>query len=229
MCFAANVDHLIDIYTSSIYGRPAFVKSDMLDMGEKYEGLTSEWDVEKHRAAWKQLAPAFSPRALREYQPRTHEHVNQLLLKLEEIPVKDDGFNIVLVCIPMSQLESSAAGKLIDDAQWFERVTADLGGAIAVNHDFNNVRDGKRSPILSNKALSCSSCRRFRMVEEETRSTNIVTGRQKPPNSGIHFGCRPVDNNPRSLSTVSIDFLDVLSPAASQGRSQLRQSPQAEQ
>ncbi|KHO00578.1 cytochrome P450 [Metarhizium album ARSEF 1941] len=138
-----------DIYTSSIHGRPAFVKSDMLDMGEKYEGLASERDVEKHRAARKQLAPAFSPRALREYQPRIHHHVNQLLLKLEEIPAKDDGFNIVPACIPTSQLEeTSAACKLIDDAQWFERVTTDLGGAIAVNHDFNNVRDGKNHPIL---------------------------------------------------------------------------------
>ncbi|TQV95677.1 hypothetical protein V2A60_000863 [Cordyceps javanica] len=116
-----------DIYTSSLNGRPAFVKSDMLDMGEKYEGLASERDIDKHRAARKQLAPAFSPRALREYQPKVHEQVDQFLSKLEEIPADKTGFNIV---------------------PWFERIATDLGGLIAVNHHFNNVRDGKNHAIL---------------------------------------------------------------------------------
>ncbi|QPG96708.1 hypothetical protein C2857_005056 [Epichloe festucae Fl1] len=85
-------------FTPEAYtGRPAFVKSDMLDLGEKYEGLASERDVEQHRAARKQLAPAFSPRALKAYQPKIHRHTDLLLEKLEDMSETRDGFNIVPV------------------------------------------------------------------------------------------------------------------------------------
>lgn len=83
-----------DIYTSSIKGRPAFVKSDFLDTGDKYEGLASERDIDKHRVGRKQLAPAFNPRALKQYQPAIHEHVDEFIQKLEGLPVTEGGLEI---------------------------------------------------------------------------------------------------------------------------------------
>ncbi|KAG5929807.1 hypothetical protein E4U42_004434 [Claviceps africana] len=113
--------HHQDIYASVSQGRPCFIKSDMLEMGEKYEGLASERDVGKHRAARKQLAPAFSQKALLAYQARIHDFANQLILKFEE---------------------EAAGGQVFDIVPWFERITTDIGGAIALNHDLNNVRHG---------------------------------------------------------------------------------------
>jgi len=70
------------------------VKSDLLDTGDKYEGLASERDIDKHRAGRKQLAPAFNPRALKQYQPTIHEHVDELIRKFEDLPVTKDGLEI---------------------------------------------------------------------------------------------------------------------------------------
>lgn len=90
----------VDIYTSTINGRPAFVKSDMLDTGDKYEGLASERDIDKHRTSRKQLAPAFSPRALKQYEPTVHAHVDELVYKLECSPATHEGVNISPVLDP---------------------------------------------------------------------------------------------------------------------------------
>lgn len=90
----------VDIYTSTMNGRPAFVKSDMLDTGDKYEGLASERDIDKHRAARKQLAPAFSPRSLRQYEPTIHAHVDELIHQLERSPATQEGVEISRVQHP---------------------------------------------------------------------------------------------------------------------------------
>ncbi|KAK2022913.1 cytochrome P450 [Colletotrichum zoysiae] len=116
-----------DIYTSSINGRPGFVKSDMLDTGDKYEGLASERDIDKHRAARKQLAPAFSPRSLKQYEPIVHAHVDEFVAELQNSPVLDEG---------------------VDIAPWFERATCDLGGSITLGHNFKNIQSGQNHPIL---------------------------------------------------------------------------------
>lgn len=111
-----------DIYTSSINGRPGFVKSDMLDTGDKYEGLASERDIDKHRAARKQLAPAFSPRSLKQYEPIIHADVDEFVEVLKN---------------------SSATEAGVDIAPWFERATCDLGGSITLGHNFKNIQSGK--------------------------------------------------------------------------------------
>ncbi|KAI6093965.1 cytochrome P450 [Hypoxylon rubiginosum] len=117
-----------DIYTSSINGRPAFVKSDMLDTGDKHEGLASERNIDKHRAARKQLSPAFSPRALREAEPKIHAHANEFVNMLVNSP--------------------AAAGGEMDITPWFERATCDLGGAVTLNHNFDNIKTGKNHLVL---------------------------------------------------------------------------------
>ncbi|KAL0930690.1 cytochrome P450 [Colletotrichum truncatum] len=116
-----------DIYNSNLNGRPAFVKSDLLDTGDKYEGLASERDVEKHRKARKQLAPAFSPRALKEYEPVIHRHIDELIHKLEESPATQEGVELT---------------------PWFERATTDLGGSVTMSHNFGNIETGKNHPVL---------------------------------------------------------------------------------
>ncbi|KAF4124350.1 Cytochrome P450 [Geosmithia morbida] len=107
-----------DIYTSTINGRPGFVKSDMLDTGDKYEGLASERDIDKHRAARKQLAPAFSPRSLKQYEPTIHADVDGFVDGLISSPAIDEG---------------------VDIAPWFERATCDLGGSITLGNNFRNI------------------------------------------------------------------------------------------
>ena len=94
----------VDIYTSTINGRPAFVKSDLLDTGDKHEGLASERDIDKHRAVRKQLAPAFSPRALKQYEPTIHSHVDELVRNLKISPATHEGVNISRVLGPTSLL-----------------------------------------------------------------------------------------------------------------------------
>lgn len=126
-------------------GRPAFVKSDLLDTGDKYEGLASERDIDKHRVGRKRLAPAFNPRALKQYQPTIHEHVDELVRKFEALPVTKDGLEISPVR-PLSwllSLLSSCKFKYTDLLQWFERLTCDLGGSISMTHNFENVRKGE--------------------------------------------------------------------------------------
>lgn len=95
----------VDIYTGAVNGRPAFVKSDLLDTGDKYEGLASERDIDKHRAGRKQLAPAFSPRALKQYEPSVHAHINELVRKIECSPAMHEGVNISLVPDPTSTFD----------------------------------------------------------------------------------------------------------------------------
>ncbi|KAH7329712.1 cytochrome P450, partial [Stachybotrys elegans] len=116
-----------DIYNSNIGGRPAFTKTDMLELGDKYEGLASERNIDKHRAARKQISPAFSVRAIREYEPAIHARVNELVHKLETF---------------------DKSREVIDISPWFERVACDIGGSLAIGHDFQNVRNGKNHPIL---------------------------------------------------------------------------------
>ncbi|KAK3988256.1 cytochrome P450 [Cladorrhinum sp. PSN332] len=116
-----------DIYTSNINGRPGFAKSDLLDTGDKYEGLASERDIDKHRVARKQLAPAFSPKALRQYEPVIHQHVDAFISKLQSSPAPHQG---------------------VDIAPWFEKATCDLGGAITLGHDLNSTQSGNNHPIL---------------------------------------------------------------------------------
>ncbi|KAL8383419.1 hypothetical protein RB595_006937 [Gaeumannomyces hyphopodioides] len=116
-----------DIYTGTINGRPAFVKSDLLSTGDKYEGLASERDIDKHRAARKQLSPAFSPRALRQYEPVVNSHVDDFASKLESLGTGPQGVDVSL---------------------WFERAACDLGGAITLGHSLSNVQSGVNHPIL---------------------------------------------------------------------------------
>lgn len=81
----------------------------MLETGDKYEGLASESDIDKHRAARKQLAPAFSPKALRQYELTVHTHVDELVDKLESSPAIREGVNIVPVLDPTNALNRMQA------------------------------------------------------------------------------------------------------------------------
>lgn len=74
----------------------------MLDTGDKYEGLASERDIDKHRAARKQLAPAFNTRTLKQYEPTIHAHVDELIQKLEYSPATQEGVDISPVLDPMN-------------------------------------------------------------------------------------------------------------------------------
>lgn len=72
-----------DIYASTIDRKPAFIKSHMLDTGDKYEGLPSERDLDTHRTLRKKMSPEFSPRALKKFEPVIHEHVDELIYQLQ--------------------------------------------------------------------------------------------------------------------------------------------------
>lgn len=93
-----------DIYTSTVNGRPAFVKSDLLDTGDEHEGLASERDIDRHRASRRQLAPAFSPRALKQNEPTIHSRVDEFVRQLHSSPATHEGINISPVLDPTAAL-----------------------------------------------------------------------------------------------------------------------------
>ncbi|KAJ5220818.1 cytochrome P450 [Penicillium citrinum] len=116
-----------DIYTSTIDRKPAFIKSHMLDTGDKHEGLPSERDLDVHRALRKKMSPEFSPRALKKFEPVIHEHVDDLIDQLEMTGKGAEG---------------------VDAAQWFEWLFCDIAGSTTLNHKFRNVQSGQAQPLL---------------------------------------------------------------------------------
>lgn len=95
----------------------------MLSTGDKHEGLASERDIDVHRASRRTLAPAFSPKALREYEPSIHHHVDELVDTL---------------------LSSPATTKGMDMSLLFERASSDLGGSITFGYNaLESVKKGK--------------------------------------------------------------------------------------
>lgn len=70
------------------------MKSDLLNTGDEHEGLASERDIDKHRAVRRQLAPAFSPRSLKQNEPTIHAHVDELVRTLKNSPATREGVNI---------------------------------------------------------------------------------------------------------------------------------------
>lgn len=126
-----------DIYTSTVNGRPAFIKSDLLSTGDKHEGLASERDIDVHRASRKTLAPGFSPKALREYEPRIHSHVDELVNKLISSPATSKGMDMSLL---------------------LERASSDLGGSITFGYNaLESVKKGNYAPANP----SCHGCNKL--------------------------------------------------------------------
>ena len=136
---------MIDIYTSTIKNRPAFVKTNFLDTGDKYEGLPSERDIDKHRVGRKMLSPAFSARAMKQYESVIHGNIFAFTQRLEEFGQVEAGVNITEVWIV-----KTAPGRslLIMHFQWFEWVTTDLGGAITLGHNYGNVQRGELLTVV---------------------------------------------------------------------------------
>lgn len=75
----------------------------MLDTGDKYEGLASERDIQKHRTARKQLAPAFSPKALRQTEPTIQAHADEFVHRIESLPATTGGIDISQVSAKLQE------------------------------------------------------------------------------------------------------------------------------
>ncbi|KAI5918478.1 cytochrome P450 [Camillea tinctor] len=116
-----------DILMSGTKGRPTFRKTEFYPVFGKIAGIAAEKDPDKHRVVRKNLAPAFSPHALKEQDISLHRVTDRFVEKLEGLGGAEKGINM---------------------SEWFDWVACDLAGAFTYGHDFENVKEAKFSPFL---------------------------------------------------------------------------------
>lgn len=92
-----------DILMSGTKQRPTFIKTDFQSHGGDNAGIATELDVEKHRAVRKMLAPAFSPRAIKEQEAALHGHVDHFIRQLEKLGTGEQGVDMREVSTLVSQ------------------------------------------------------------------------------------------------------------------------------
>lgn len=74
-----------DIYGSHTKNLESFAKTQINNHGsDKHGGIIWEWDPARHRQVAKQLAPAFSGRALRAKEATIHKYVDLFVQRLKE-------------------------------------------------------------------------------------------------------------------------------------------------
>jgi cytochrome P450 len=89
-----------DIYGNSGKLGHLFLKTKFQDIGEKELGITAERDPEKHRIARKMLSPGFSARAFKLKEDVFHEHVDELVYRLNQPENSgSEGVELIQVCI----------------------------------------------------------------------------------------------------------------------------------
>lgn len=93
------------------------------DMGVSPEpGISAERDPEVHKQGARKLQPAFSPRAVRAYEPTIHKHVDAFISQVREHGTSDSGMDV---------------------SRWFDFLAWDLAGDLTYGRDFRHVRDGE--------------------------------------------------------------------------------------
>ena len=86
-----------DILLGGSKGKPAFRKSNFYFKLGPHAGIAAEPDPEKHRITRKWMAPAFSPRALKEQDPILHKVVDNAIDKMALKGGGPEGIDMTLV------------------------------------------------------------------------------------------------------------------------------------
>ncbi|KAI1115192.1 cytochrome P450 [Nemania sp. NC0429] len=117
-----------DIYGSHDKGLEIFTKTDIHDFGRDRDGgLIWQQDPVKHHQIAKQLAPAFSLRAIRAKDGVLHKHVDYFVEKMKEKAASHVG---------------------VDLAAWVQWLSLDIAADMAYHHEANCMRDEQDSPYL---------------------------------------------------------------------------------
>nr|CDP31274.1 Putative cytochrome P450 E-class, group I [Podospora anserina S mat+] len=116
-----------DILLSGTKGKPAFRKSSFYFKIGPHTGLAAESDPEKHRTIRKWMAPAFSPRALKEQDPVLHGVVDKAINKMAQKGDTPEGMDLTI---------------------WSDWIACDLAGSLGYGYDFGNIENEKDADLL---------------------------------------------------------------------------------
>ncbi|KAI1341981.1 cytochrome P450 [Xylariaceae sp. FL0016] len=118
-----------DIYTSHDKSLETFVKTDIHDFAKEGDGgLIWQQDPIRHRHIAKQVAPAFSQKAIRAMDPIIHHYVDIFVGKMKEIGNAPDGISLL---------------------SWTQWLAMDVAAEMAYSHRVNCMKDEKDSVYLS--------------------------------------------------------------------------------
>ncbi|KAI1409860.1 cytochrome P450 [Hypoxylon sp. FL1857] len=119
---------LADLYGTHTKGLEAFVKTQINNHGnDEHGGIIWEWDPVRHRQVARQLAPAFSGRALRAKEPTLHKYTDLFVKRMRSLGNTIDGVSL---------------------SEWVNWVCVDISADTAYNREMNALRDMKNPPYL---------------------------------------------------------------------------------
>ncbi|KAK2603434.1 hypothetical protein QQS21_004385 [Conoideocrella luteorostrata] len=118
-----------DIYGSHHQHLEQFTKTQINNHGnDKHGGLVWEWDPARHRQVSKQVAPAFSGKALRAKEPTLHKYVDLFIERMKSVGATADGVSL---------------------DTWISWLAVDISADTAYHRQMNALQDMKEPPYLS--------------------------------------------------------------------------------
>ncbi|KAI4869205.1 cytochrome P450 [Hypoxylon rubiginosum] len=118
-----------DIYSSHDKSLETFVKTDIHDFAKENDGgLIWQQDPLKHRQIAKQVAPAFSQKAIRASDPVIHHYVDLFVSRMKEIGNTQGGISL---------------------ANWTQWLAMDIAAEMAYSHRVDCMKEAKNSAYLN--------------------------------------------------------------------------------
>ncbi|KAI0180131.1 cytochrome P450 [Hypoxylon sp. FL1284] len=190
---------LADIYSTHTKGLELFAKTQINNHGnDEHGGIIWEWDPVRHRQVARQLAPAFSGRALEAKEPTLHKYIDLFVGRMKSLGNTVDG-----VSLP----------------SWVNWVCVDISADTAYNREMHAVRDMKDTPYLSilaafNKAVVViQTSWRFPFLSPLKYMFLLLTSMQ--PHSTIRDHSKQLLDRRirRKGATEHLDFFEQMIPA----------------
>ncbi|KAI0145050.1 cytochrome P450 [Xylariaceae sp. FL1272] len=116
-----------DIYEPQTAGLEHFPKTNFMDLGIGDNALLWEMDPVKHHKDAKQVAPAFSFRAVKEKEVTMNKYIEAFIQKMNKIGDDEEGIEL---------------------KAWTDWVAMDTSSHLAYSREMNEIRDMKGSPFL---------------------------------------------------------------------------------
>lgn len=113
-----------DIYSPQHRNMEDFVKTNFQNRGKDLGGLIWEEDPVRHRNVARQVAPAFSARSLRTFEPIIHEYMDYFVARMKEVNLDHKTTGVPLVT-------------------WTNWLAMDIAADLAWNEKMHQMRDSK--------------------------------------------------------------------------------------
>lgn len=113
-----------DIYSPQHKNMEDFVKTNFQNRGKDLGGLIWEEDPVRHRNVARQVAPAFSARSLRAFEPIIHEYMDYFVVRMKEVNPDRNPTGVPLVT-------------------WTNWLAMDIAADLAWNEKMHQMRDSK--------------------------------------------------------------------------------------